>query len=84
MSCCCDELRGQVCHCPRCHQTFGSLALFDRHQHVDYMRNPAVSCRYPEDLGLLLDMWVVWRTPEDLRASTEKIARMNTRKATRA
>ena len=73
---CCAEVRGAQCHCARCHQTFGNLTQFDAHQEVRYKPSVAISCKAPEALGLLPDSRGTWRTPEALRSSAEKAARM--------
>lgn len=54
--------------------------MFDSHQEVDYSRRPAVSCRMPEDMGLVLDTWGTWRTREDMLAMTSRVSMMNTQK----
>jgi hypothetical protein len=76
MSNCCDEVRGATCHCAACHRTFGSLVLFDRHQDINYGRDPVVFCKSPYDLGLIRDASGVWRTPEAVSAITEKVSAM--------
>ena len=67
-----------MCHCVRCHQTFGTLALFDRHHDVDYRRDPAVLCNAPEALGLVRGPNETWWTPEALSALTERVGKMVT------
>jgi hypothetical protein len=66
--------RSTRCHCPRCHQTFGTLTDFDDHS----VRVSAVplswSCKVPEDMGLVRDSTGTWRTPEGLAARDRKTA----------
>jgi hypothetical protein len=73
---CCGEVRGALCHCARCHQTFGTLEVFDLHQDVSYKRSPMVVCNAPEGLGLVRDTWGTWRTPEDATATTARVGKM--------
>jgi hypothetical protein len=52
---CCARVRGAECHCGRCHQTFGTLALFDAHQDRDYSQpptRPPIICRDPATMGV--------------------------------
>ena len=65
------------CECPVCHEVFGGLELFDKHQNVDYSRRPAVVCAYPGSIGLVRDDWGTWRTPEVATAITQRVARMH-------
>jgi hypothetical protein len=65
---CCDTPRGSECHCAACHQTFTGLGLFDAHQHVDYTRQPAVTCEPAVRLGLVQDGRGTWGTPEGVKA----------------
>jgi hypothetical protein len=54
------------CHCHACHQTFGTLTLFDAHQ--DWSAGwAALSCRSPQDLGLVQDHNGTWQTPQGLQ-----------------
>lgn len=71
-------IRAKAAHCPACHETFSSTRLFDRHQDVDYDRRPVVICKEPESVGLVLDTWGTWRTPENLMVTTARISAMNT------
>lgn len=41
-------------HCRKCHETFGTTKLFDRHR-KNY------TCLHPEALDLMLDTHDVWR-----------------------
>lgn len=69
---------GKSAHCGACHQTFANVAQFDGHQVTDYSTRPAVQCKTPQSLGLVLDSHGVWRTPEAVSANAEKAARMRT------
>jgi hypothetical protein len=71
------SLRTSDYQCGRCARTFGSLALFDRHQQVSYKSVSPVSCMEPEALGMVLDTRSVWQTPEGLRVRTQRAARMD-------
>jgi hypothetical protein len=47
---CCARVRRSECHCGLCHQTFGTLTLFDGHQDRDYSQppvRPLIICRDP-------------------------------------
>jgi len=55
-----------ACHCHVCHQTFGTLTLFDSHQ-VWEAGWAALSCRRPLSLGLVLDHNGTWQTPQGLQ-----------------
>lgn len=77
---CCGEVRGSLCHCPRCHLTFGNLVTFDDHQDVRYSRSPMVRCKAPEAMGLVDDGYGTWRTPEDATATRERVSKMLTAK----
>lgn len=76
----CKPLRGKACHCAKCHATFGTLKLFDKHQDVEYGRTPTIVCRKPEEIGLILDTWGTWRTRENLLTVTARVSAMNTRR----
>jgi hypothetical protein len=55
-----------ACHCHTCHQTFGTLSLFDAHQ--DWAAGWAsLSCRPPVALGLVQDHNGTWQTPQGLQ-----------------
>lgn len=57
--------RATACHCHGCHQTFGTLTLFDAHQ--DWAEGwAALTCRSPGELGLVLDHHGTWQTPQGL------------------
>lgn len=75
---CCDSLRSGEHHCARCHNSFGSLEQFDRHQDVDYRRRPAVLCAAVGGLGLIQDGRGTWQTPEGLKARLQSRARLET------
>jgi hypothetical protein len=82
----CKEPRGISCHCSRCHQSFASLALFDKHLSVRYGRGAgrtAITCKRPDKMKLVLDVWGTWRSPEGLVAATVRVSKMNTRRVTR-
>jgi hypothetical protein len=71
--------RGTSCHCGACHETFAALKIFDRHQSVTYgERTARVVCKDPAKIGLVLDAWGTWRTPENLIATTNRVSAMNT------
>jgi hypothetical protein len=70
------------CHCHGCHQTFGTLTLFDAHQNWA-AGWASLSCRSPQDLGLVADHNGTWHTPEGLRARTQRGIRLNERWASR-
>lgn len=74
----CPPLRegSRVCHCAACHETFGTLTLFDAHHDVDYNRDPAVLCREPGVLGMVQAENLIWWTPEALSALTERVGKM--------
>jgi hypothetical protein len=75
----CKEMRGTTCHCAGCHNTFGSLKLFDGHQSVTYGKTVGrVVCKDPAKQGFVLDAWGTWRTPENLVATANRVAAMNT------
>jgi hypothetical protein len=69
--------------CGACGEVFGSVQTFDAHHDVDYSRTPAVQCKRPERIGLVLDAWRVWRTPADMQVSAARVAAMNTARETR-
>lgn len=73
---CCGEVRGSLCHCARCHLTFGNLITFDAHQEVDYGHSCMVVCKAPEAMGLVDDGYGTWRTPEDATATRERVSKM--------
>jgi hypothetical protein len=51
--------------------------LFDKHQDVKYSRaDGPVKCRHPQDMGLALDRWGVWRTPEAVLGVEKRVATM--------
>jgi hypothetical protein len=53
-----------VYHCSGCHVTFGSLDLFDRHQH--WAGRPLeLTCDDPAELGLEQDHHGTWHTPAE-------------------
>ena len=56
------------CHCAACHQTFGSLEMFDAHQDWADGWDAPVVCTSAEGLGLVRDHKGTWQTPEGLRA----------------
>jgi hypothetical protein len=62
----CQEPTGAQCHCAACHQTFGTLGLFEAHQGDGRAGPPWVPCSTPEALGLLLDGKGIWQTEEGL------------------
>lgn len=65
----CAPLTGHpvVNHCSGCHVTFGTLELFDAHQH--WAGRPLeLTCDTPAELGLEQDDHGTWQTPEGLRA----------------
>jgi hypothetical protein len=67
-----------ICHCHTCHQSFGTLTLFDAHQ--DWAAGWAsLSCRSPQDLSLVRDHNGTWQTPEGLRARSQRAVRLNQR-----
>lgn len=48
--------------CALCHRMFASLASgFDKHQDVDYKRDPVIICLDPATVGLHQDARGVWR-----------------------
>lgn len=65
-----------ACGCSGCGRVFSSLTLFDRHQDWDYDAPAALSCKTPESLGLVLGPNSTWWTPEGLKNSKERTARM--------
>ncbi len=79
----CKPPRGKACHCAICHQDFATLKLFDKHQDVKYGRTPAIVCRKPEELELVLDTWGTWRTRENLLNVTSRVSHMNTQREIR-
>ena len=66
-----------ACHCAGCHETFGTLTLFDRHHDADYGRSPAILCRAPEGAGMVRAENLTWWTPEALTALTGRLGKMN-------
>lgn len=67
------------CHCPLCHQTFGTLEYFDGHLiHVPRLISPT-GCRTPVSLGLVRDERYVWRTPAGLARRNADAARLAAR-----
>jgi hypothetical protein len=44
-----------ACQCARCREEFTGVSAFDRHQDVDYSRQPPVLCWEPRDLGMMRD-----------------------------
>ncbi len=52
-----------ACDCGACGLKFTSLAAFDRHQDVDYRRDPPVRCLDPETIGLDLNSRGRWHEP---------------------
>ncbi len=83
--CCTLPYKSNLSHCARCHQTFSSLTLFDRHQDVDYGRQPAVLCRAPlSALGLVRDLGGTWCTPQGAvsrQAQSVRLAAARSRRA---
>lgn len=79
----CDADWGQatkVCHCAACHETFTTVANFDRHRD---RRGEHGSCKNPAKAGLVLSgrAYLSWMSPGDansevhhlnLRASRKK------------
>jgi hypothetical protein len=61
-------VHGTANGCARCGEQFGTLEQFDRHQDVDYGRNPVIVCRTPVSMGLVRDVHGVWQTPAGLAA----------------
>ena len=68
-----------ACHCHVCHQTFGTLTLFDAHQ--DWAEGWAsLSCRRGgQDLGLVLDHNGTWQTPQGLQRRQQDRLRLVSR-----
>jgi hypothetical protein len=54
-----------ACHCAACHQTYGTLTLFDAHQDRSAGWG-TTACRLAVDLGLVQDHKGTWQTPEGL------------------
>ena|SRR5260221_1028524 len=69
-----------VCGCAACGREFTTLAAFDRHQDVDYTRQPAVICRDPAAAGLLQNAAGRRHFPADAR-SRAWLAKMRAGKA---
>lgn len=76
MHCCAAVSRGSF-HCARCHQTFGTLKIFDRHQDVRYKPPAHFRCRKPEGSGLVQAPNGTWWTPEALESMTDKVRKMH-------
>jgi hypothetical protein len=71
---------GSEHECGKCHEVFSGLTLFDRHQDVDYRREPSIICRAPAALGLVQDGRGTWCTPEGLKSRdfhATRLARAN-------
>jgi hypothetical protein len=67
-----------ACHCHVCHQTFGTLSLFDAHQ--DWAEGwAALSCRRAQDLGLVQDHNGTWQTPQGLQRRQQDRLRLVSR-----
>jgi hypothetical protein len=85
---CCELPYGsRLCHCARCHQTFGSLGLFDSHQSVDYSRRFPVLCAQNDGLlalGLVRDNRGVWLTPEALVKRAKSAAQLTAHRQDRS
>lgn len=47
--------------CKQCGRDFGGLGAFDKHQDVDYKRQPVIICRDPATLGMHQDGNGRWR-----------------------
>lgn len=68
--------------CGKCHETFGTLGLFDRHQDCKYWREGAlkwlasVSCIRPEALGMVRDAKGWWQTPQGLISRSQRATRL--------
>jgi hypothetical protein len=82
--CCSLPAGSNLNHCAGCHQTFSSLAMFDRHQEKDYSRRPVVSCKPPEALGLVRDTWGTWRTPEAAESLAGRMEKLREARQTKA
>jgi len=73
--CCSLPFGSNLNHCAKCHQTFTSLTMFDKHQEVQ--KGPGrVLCRPPEALGLVRDTKGVWRTPEGVESLYRRMGMM--------
>lgn len=77
----CREPRPAECHCARCHETFGTLTMFDAHQDVDHDTRPAVSCREPGTLGAVTDARGTWQTPAGLISRARNAERLRAARA---
>ncbi len=84
-SCCTLPVGSNLSHCSKCHQTFSSLTLFDKHQDVDYDRTPAVVCKTRlTALGLVKDLGGTWCTPDaaiSRQAQSVRLAMTRSRRA---
>ena len=81
---CCSLVSGSACHCAKCHQTFGNLALFDKHQDVVYGRTPPVLCYEPQKLGLVQDDKGTWRKPETVLGLKRRVGTMRSARSRHA
>ena len=63
-----------ACTCAPCGRTFGTVELFDAHQHWDRAGEWTLTCVLPP--GLVQDARGTWRTPEGLAAWVQTTARL--------
>jgi hypothetical protein len=54
--------------CPLCGREFTTMKAFDRHQDVDYQREPDIICKDPATAGLVQNDRGRWHSPADARA----------------
>jgi hypothetical protein len=54
-----------ACLCSPCGRQFTGLTAFDKHQEVDYRREPAVRCMDPATAGLVRQSSGRWGLPID-------------------
>ena len=64
-----------ACECATCGHKFSGLTAFDRHQDVNYLRCPAVTCLAPAEAGLVQQASGRWGLPADAR-SRERVANL--------
>src|SRR5271169_6428337 len=62
-----------ACECGACGEKFGTLELFDAHQHWDRRGEWKLSCSLPP--GLVRDARGTWQTPEGLARRAADAAR---------